>query len=240
MRELNTPNTVADAIFGAVADHSRPLLTYYDEATGERTELSAATLGNWAAKTANYLVDEIGVNAGDVVVVDLPEHWQTAGIVLGALWAGADVHTEGFDDAVLVFTSRDRLDDHPDADEVVVASLDPFALPLRDLPPGVGDYGSVVRVHGDQFFSRSPATSALDGATTAEVITDARGAAERDGIVASTRVVSTRRWHTAPGVLAHLLAPLVAGGSLVHVANATAERVAAIADVEKAGVVLAE
>ncbi|WP_374609845.1 TIGR03089 family protein, partial [Gordonia sp. (in: high G+C Gram-positive bacteria)] len=71
MREL-TPNTVTDAIFAAVTDHSRPLLTYYDDATGERTELSAATLGNWAAKTANYLRDEIGVAEGDVVAVDLP------------------------------------------------------------------------------------------------------------------------------------------------------------------------
>ncbi|MDV6310791.1 TIGR03089 family protein [Gordonia amicalis] len=244
MRELSSPNTVADAIFGAVADHSRPLLTYYDEATGERTDLSAATLGNWAAKTANYLVDEIGVGAGDVVVVDLPEHWQTAGIVIGALWAGTDVHLADADAAEaaseprVVFTSRDRLDDHPDADEVVVASLDPFALPLRDLPPGVGDYGSVVRVHGDQFVTRSPAVEALDGMPTAEVVTEARTVAERDGIAAGTRVVSTRPWHTARGVLAHLLAPLIAGGSLVHVANASAERVAAIADVEKAGVVL--
>ncbi|MHC3003031.1 TIGR03089 family protein [Gordonia sp. GN26] len=246
MRELTTPNTVADAIFGAVTDHSRPLLTYYDEATGERTELSAATLGNWAAKTANYLTDEIGVGAGDVVVVDLPEHWQTAGIVLGALWSGADVHlpgpdaTEAASEALVVFTSRDRLDDHPDADEVVVASLDPFALPLRDLPPGVGDYGSVVRVHGDQFVSRSPAVEALDGAPTAEVITEARTVAERDGIGAGTRVVSTRPWHGASDVLAHLLAPMIAGGSLVHVANADAERVTAIAEVEKAGVILAE
>ena len=71
MREL-TPNTLTDAIFAAVADHSRPLLTYYDDATDERTELSAATLGNWAAKTANYLRDEIGVAEGDVLGAATP------------------------------------------------------------------------------------------------------------------------------------------------------------------------
>ena len=240
MRELNNPNTVTDAVFAAVADHSRPLLTYYDDGTGERTELSGATLGNWAAKTGNYLIDEIGVTGGDVVVVDLPEHWQTAGILLGALWAGADVHLDAGDDADprVVFTTRERLDDHSDADEIVVASLDPFALPLRDLPPGVGDYGSVVRVHGDQFVSRTRAAEALAGQPTSSVISAARAAAERDGIAPGTRVVSTRPWRTADGVIAHLLAPLIVGGSLVHLTGATPERVAALAGVEKAGLVL--
>ncbi|AFR48427.1 TIGR03089 family protein [Gordonia sp. KTR9] len=236
MRELNT---VTDAIFDAVADHSRPLLTYYDDATGERTELSGATLGNWAAKTANYLLDEIGVVEGDIVAVDLPEHWQTAGILLGALWAGADVHLDIDDDTPLVlFTSRDRLDDHPDADEVVVASLDPFALPLRDLPPGVGDYGSVVRVHGDQFFSRGPASAAVEGEPTTAVLAAARATAERDGLGPGARVVSTRPWHTADRVIDHLLAPFLVGGSLVHVTAASPERISAIAEMEKATLIL--
>ncbi|WP_238423025.1 TIGR03089 family protein [Gordonia sp. 'Campus'] len=236
MRQLNT---ITDAIFDAVADHTRPLLTYYDDATGERTELSGATLGNWAAKTANYLVDEIGVVEGDIVAVDLPEHWQTAGILLGAFWAGADVHLDTDDDTPLVvFTSRDRLDDHPDADEVVVASLDAFALPLRDLPPGVGDYGSVVRVHGDQFSSRRPTPAALEGDPTAAVLDAARAAAQRDGIGPGARVVSTRPWHTAGRVVDHLLAPFVVGGSLVQITAATPERVSALAAVEKATLIL--
>lgn len=237
MREL-TPNTLTDAIFAAVADHSRPLLTYYDDATGERTELSAATLGNWAAKTANYLRDEIGVAEGDVVAVDLPEHWQTAGILLGALWAGAEVHFDSTEDPMIVFTSRDRLDSHPDVDGVVVASLDPFALPLRDLPPGVGDYGSVVRVHGDQFVSRYPASATLEGAPIGEALDDARATAEREGIGPGARVVSTRPWYSGDRVIAHLLAPLLAGGSLVHVSAASPERLAAIAEMEKATLIL--
>ena len=238
MRQLNNPNTITDAVFAAVADHSRPLLTYYDDSTGERTELSAATLGNWAAKTANYLVDEIGIMAGGVVAVDLPEHWQTAGILLGALWAGAEVRLDSHDGAEVLFTSRDRLDDHPDVDEVVVASLDPFALPLRDLPPGVGDYGSVVRVHGDQYSSRHPASATVEGALIGEALDDARAVAERDGIGPGSRVVSTRPWHTGDLVIAHLLTPLLVGGSLVHVTGASPERVSAIAEMEKATLVL--
>ena len=36
-------------------DGTRPLLTWYDDASGERIELSVATAANWAAKTANLL-----------------------------------------------------------------------------------------------------------------------------------------------------------------------------------------
>ncbi|PBC79521.1 uncharacterized protein (TIGR03089 family) [Streptomyces sp. TLI_235] len=44
------------------ADPSRPLITFYDDSTGERVELSAKTFDNWVAKTANLLQDEL--NAG--------------------------------------------------------------------------------------------------------------------------------------------------------------------------------
>lgn len=235
-----TARTVTDAVFGVITDWSRPLLTYYDDRTGERTELSGATLGNWAAKTANYLIDEIGVVSGDVVRVDLPEHWQTAGILLGAWWAGADIRL-GHDDAadeVVTFTGIDGIDDHPDADELVIASLDAFALPLRNLPPGVADYGSVVRVHGDQFASSSQAGPALETATVADVVAQAFSAAEHEGIGPNTRVLSTREWHAPDGVLAHLLGPLVVGASLVHVSGARPDALDARAATEKADLIL--
>src|SRR6266545_3289259 len=82
-------DTVAGALAAAVAvDPTRPLLTYYDDATGERTELSGATLDNWAAKTANLLVDGCGLTAGDRAAVLLPPHWQSAAVLLGCWSAG--------------------------------------------------------------------------------------------------------------------------------------------------------
>ena len=45
---------------------------------------------NWAAKTANYFRDELGVARDFTIIVDLPEHWQTVAILLGAWWAGGD------------------------------------------------------------------------------------------------------------------------------------------------------
>ena len=62
-----------------------PRITYYDDATGERIELSTATLANWAAKTANLLRDELGATPGSRVAVLLPAHWQTAAVLFGGL-----------------------------------------------------------------------------------------------------------------------------------------------------------
>ena len=68
-----------------------PRITYYDDATGERIELSAVTLGNWAAKTANLLRDELGAGPGSRIAVLLPAHWQTAGVLFGIWYIGAEV-----------------------------------------------------------------------------------------------------------------------------------------------------
>ena len=42
-------------------DPGRPLVTFYDDATGERTELSVTTYANWVAKVASLLVEELEV-----------------------------------------------------------------------------------------------------------------------------------------------------------------------------------
>ena len=53
-------------------DPGQPLVTFYDDATGERTELSVTTYANWVAKTAGVLIDDLGLDAGDRVALDLP------------------------------------------------------------------------------------------------------------------------------------------------------------------------
>jgi uncharacterized protein (TIGR03089 family) len=69
----------------------KPFLTWYDDDRGERVELSFRTFGNWVAKVANLLVEELGVERGDRVAAVLVEHWQAA-VVLAACWrAGAGV-----------------------------------------------------------------------------------------------------------------------------------------------------
>ncbi|WP_039993654.1 TIGR03089 family protein [Gordonia otitidis] len=232
-------DTVTTTLLGRVDDWARPLLTYYDDHTGERTELSAATLGNWAAKTANYLLVEVGLVPGDDVVVDLPEHWQSAAILLGSWWAGAHVHVDTESDtARVVFTSAAGIDTHADAEELVVASLDPFGLGVADLPPGVSDYASAVRVHGDQYSPPRYSGAALDGRTTTEVLDSASTLASSAGIGSTNRVLSTREWHTGTGILANLVTPLSTGASLVWVSPTPDTDLASRAASERADLVL--
>ncbi len=79
--------TVSSAILDPLmaANPAGPRITYYDDATGERIELSTATLANWASKTANLLRDELGAGPGSRVAVLLPAHWQTAAVLFGDL-----------------------------------------------------------------------------------------------------------------------------------------------------------
>jgi uncharacterized protein (TIGR03089 family) len=79
--ELSTARTLREG--------HRPLLTCYDDVTGARTELSYATLDNWAAKIANLLVQEFAVGPGDTVGLELDGHWTAAAILLACWRIGA-------------------------------------------------------------------------------------------------------------------------------------------------------
>lgn len=76
-------------------DGARPLLTWYDDVTAERIELSVATAANWAAKTANLLADEYALGAGDSVTLAPATHWLSVVVVLGAWTAGVTVDLTG-------------------------------------------------------------------------------------------------------------------------------------------------
>jgi uncharacterized protein (TIGR03089 family) len=153
-------NNVREVFAAAVdVDPTRPLLTFYDDATGERTELSGATLANWVAKTANLLVDGVGLGNSDRALVLLPAHWQSAAVLLGCWSAGLTVMSGGDLDGVpdIAFVAADR------ASEVTVGEryalgLHPFGLPLRDVPPGYADFSVEVRGYGDRFTPAAPAT----------------------------------------------------------------------------------
>ena len=69
-------------------DAGRPRLTWYGP-DGERIELSAKTLNNWVAKTANLLTDELDAGPGTRVGLALPPHWRTVVWLLATWSAGA-------------------------------------------------------------------------------------------------------------------------------------------------------
>ena len=131
--------TVTDALLNPVlaADAARPLITFYDDATGERIELSGATFGNWVAKTANLLRDECDVEPGTTVAVLLPAHWQTAAALCAIWWCGAEAVADPAD-ADVALAAEDSLDAAAAAGLVVGFSLDAFGrgLGARACRPG--------------------------------------------------------------------------------------------------------
>ncbi|CAN3127804.1 TIGR03089 family protein [Mycobacterium sp. smrl_JER01] len=214
----NLSSAILDPLMAA--NPAGPRITYYDDATGERIELSTATLANWAAKTGNLLRDELGATPGSRVAVLLPAHWQTAAVLFGIWWIGAEAVFGG--DADIALCTADRIDD-ADASvgvgEVAVLSLDPFGKPVPDLPVGLTDYATAVRVHGDQIVPERSPGPALDGRSADEVLAAARASASAQELTGSDRVMSSAAWESGDDVVQQLLALYVVGASLVLVAN---------------------
>jgi uncharacterized protein (TIGR03089 family) len=224
------PRTPADLLDAALrADPARPLLTYYDDATGERTELSVATFANWVAKSANLLCDDLDAQPGGTLAVALPVHWQAA-VVLQSAWAvGLEVLTPAADGtppaADITVTSYDAADAGLLASpggELVVLGLGPLGLARADRPPPPGpalDFDREVHAHGDRFAPGSapdPDRAALrtpDGAYAAGDLTE-RARAQR-GVPAGRRLLVAEPLGTLSTVLGGLLVPLAAGVTAV-------------------------
>ena len=219
--------TVSQALLDPLLnrDPVGPRITYYDDATGERIELSTVTLANWAAKTANLLRDELGAGPGSRIAVLLPAHWQTAAVLLGVWYVGAEVVLGSGSAPVtadLALCTADRIDDADAAvgtGEVAVLSLDAFGKPVADLPVGMTDYATAVRVHGDQIVPERNPGPAFDGRSVTEMLAAATDSAASQGFTADDRVLSTARWNTADELVANYLAVFAAGASLVLVTN---------------------
>ncbi|MFP1629500.1 TIGR03089 family protein [Streptomyces sp. 5K101] len=221
--------TPADLLRSALAaDPARPLVTFYDDATGERVELSVATFANWVAKTANLLQGELAAEPGERLALLLPAHWQTAvwllacssvGVVadVGGDPAGADhvVAGPGQFDAGLACRG-----------ERIALSLEPLGRRFPVPPAGYADYAVEVPSQGDRFAPYAPvdpdeAALAVGGLelTGAELVERARADADRLGLGPGSRLLSGLPYDTWEGLSAGLFAPLVAGGSVVLCRN---------------------
>ncbi|MFC9254065.1 TIGR03089 family protein [Amycolatopsis thailandensis] len=213
---------------------AKPLITHYDDKQGSRVELSVATTVNWAAKTANWLVDEFDVEPGDEVAVVLPSHWQTAGVLLGAWWCGARVVTETAG-ARVAFVAPGGVSE---AAATAVVSLHPMGLglPAGSVPDGALDYLTEARLSGDQFSPLFPIpgdTPALDSSTVDEVLAEARSRASGLGLSGDDRVLSTVEWSGSEGILAGFVTPLAAGAHLVQVTDADPAKLASRREAER-------
>jgi uncharacterized protein (TIGR03089 family) len=236
--------TTLGALLSAAVDGdpTRPLLTYYDDATGERAELSGATLANWVAKTANLLVDGVGAEPEEVALVALPPHWQTAAVLLGCWSAGLIVTTVPLPSGVTVAflgtgspgrvaTASAKPAITGSGGPAVTGSAGPavtgeryvlglrplgMPLPVDELPPGYVDFNAEVRGHGDRFVPVVPVsadTPAVPGSTQRELAGRAATRARELGIATGDRVLVDASGY--PDDLDWLLAPLAAGASIV-------------------------
>lgn len=220
---MSTPRTFPELLAGRLrSDAGQPLVTAYDDATGERTELSTTTYANWVSKTANLLTDELGLEAGDTVLLDLPPHWLVP-VFLGAAWsAGLAVTSSPDSGPDLVVCGPAGLERHSAAEQVVACSLRPFAVRFADpLPAGVLDYGLLWPGQSDVFMSITPpspdtvAWAAGDRPLSQAELLESAGTSDLEPGV---RLLTDLHPATDGGVRV-FLAPLAHGGSVVLVSN---------------------
>ena len=188
-------------------------MTFYDDATGERTELSVATFANWVAKTANLLRDDLAVEPGGTLSLDLPPHWQAA-VWLQSAWAlGLHVVPAGAPAEVAVIGYDGT--PPPGAADVVALGLGPLGLPRRDVAAPAGstlDYDREVPGHGDRFVvdrAVDPAGPALTaGGRTLSGADLGAAAQDAPALPAGSRLLVTEPLSRLAAVLGGLLVPL--------------------------------
>lgn len=225
----------------------RPFVTFYDDATGERTELGHATLHNWVSKTANLLAGELDLGPGGTLAVRLATHWTTLVVLLAAWRCGVLVRRDGGAGApapgagVLVL-GEDRAGEVTVPERTVVVGA---GLGGRLLGDGRGALGFAEEVLACDDEFDDPAVDhdapALDDPPPAgagaertvlshgDLLDLARATVEALGLRAGRRLLVTYPLETLEGV-AVVLAALAADASVVLVARADAgaqaERVA--------------
>jgi uncharacterized protein (TIGR03089 family) len=227
----HAPEVPSDLLDDAVRRNAAaPLVTSYDDATGERVELSATTLANWVAKTANLLQQEFDVEPGSSVAVALPVHWQTAAVLLAVWSCGATVLDSPAEDdgaladADVVLVAQDRLAavEEVATGELLGLSLHPLGMGLTDYTGSARDFALEVRAAGDRFTPWTPPDPTAPGLragglelTLGGLTAAARELAGRLGLAGGDRVLVDEATAAETGPVAWLLAPLAAGASLV-------------------------
>lgn len=238
------PPTVLTALRDALRrEPGRPLVTFYDGATGERIELSLITFTNWVDKIANLLTDELMFDPGQIVHLDLPTHWQSGVTVIGAWTAGLTVSLgpAPSDVALSVVGPGTRSASSPPIGQVLACSLRPMGGPFtEELPSGWLDFAREVPPQPDALITETevrPDAVALHvhaaQTTHAELVEQATASADQIGLSAGGRLITDANPARPSGLSAALLAPIVMGASVVLVTNCDPSQRAAIGEQER-------
>ncbi|WP_392671035.1 TIGR03089 family protein [Streptomyces sp. LN785] len=221
--------TPADLLRSALAaDPARPMVTFYDDATGERVELSVATFANWVAKTANLLQGDLAAEPGDRLALLLPAHWQSAVWLLACSSVGVVAEVQGDPaSADLVVSGPDTLDAaRACRGERIALALRPLGGRFPQPPEGFADYAVEVPGQGDRFAPfapvdpDAPALAVGDTVlTSAQLVARARQDGAELGLEPGSRLLTGRTYDSWEGLSAGLFAPLATGGSVVLCRN---------------------
>ena len=239
---MDPARSPARLLQGGGASGDRPLLTWYHAAAGQRVELSARTFGNWVAKTANLLVEELGLEPGDRVGLLLPSHW-LAPVAMAACWrAGLQAVPAGPEldrraaDALLAeagcaacFAHEELLAEVPSRfpgapPPLLAVAADPLGRPAGDLG-GALPFARVAASMPDHFDGDEPPAAAeavllaSPGGhrrwTLGQLVETALEVGERLGVREGDRLYSGLGLDDADGVLAGVAVPLVRGAGVV-------------------------
>lgn len=234
--------TLLDALAAARrAEPGRPLVTFYDDASGERVELSLTTFDNWVTKVANLFTDEIGTEPGEGLSIALPTHWLAPPLLVGG-WVAGLVLTGAAEAAVRVVG--------PDAAAAGTgggSAVPTLACSLRPLggrfveplPPGWLDFAVEVPPQPDALLqpqALSPDDPAVAGAastTHGDLLEAGRRTAAELGLEPGGRLATDLAPADPVGLVSALAAPLAVSASVVLVVNASGERRALIAEQER-------
>ncbi|MGL5826917.1 MAG: TIGR03089 family protein [Nocardioides sp.] len=248
------PATFSEALGRLLArDAGAPLVTHYDHATDERTELSRTTYANWVAKTASYLTEECDLARGQRLALDLPIHW-LGPVFLGAAWVvgltvvathssheshrPADLDALRAADAIVTGPAGlGHWSAGAGSIPVIGCALKPLGGPFTEpLPVGARDFGAEIWSQPDTFTPWDPPDS--DALATDEVTEGALShqalfaRAHARGLIADgQRLLSTRN-PIRDGLLS-FAEVVVRRGSLVLVANPDPDRLPAVAETER-------
>lgn len=240
-----SPSSIASLIQRRVQDAgSQPFLTFYDDLTGERTELSHATFENWTSKTVNLLVEELDVQRGDRVALALGPHW-TSAVALFACWqvgscavlidpAAAALVPQGVQAAFVEEAHVIHGAATAGGPPLVVVGAGPGGRLVGGPPPVAGGrwlpYGEEVLSFADDYHGPAgtlddDALLTIDAAGAAVRLTQRNVLAAADalanwGLAPDARVLVTRSPSFVDGAALGLLGPYLAGGSVVLVGNA--------------------
>lgn len=211
----------------------RPVLTFYDDRTGERREITAVALGELAGQVARLLREGCGLRAGDRVAVQAPPHWQTAAAVLGAWSIGAALSfrlaataglepLDGSDGETLdaLFVEHARIDDWLDT---VPPARHRFALlsppggvaeGYRDLVAAMSGFPGTLPAYG---LVRPDQAATTDGSSFGAWGRLAGAVAEQWDLRPGERLLIDANEHEHP--VKWLLTPLSVGATVVLCAN---------------------